>query len=201
MNSNYKLIADSFGSDKVKLDEPLAEHMSTGIGGPAKIFFVALYPTEIIRMVKMARDLKVPFLIYGTGSKMLISDVGFDGVAVKNRTSKITVVGVKGKVGRAGISGASLRVGVEEVMVEVESGVSMTKLVEFLKKQGLDSDTISNIPGTVGGNLALSRPLLDLVQKIKVLDDDDDIIEIEKSVLSLRRHIILSAVFKFKTEK
>src|SRR5688500_3557620 len=103
MDNKIKLIADSFGSDKVKLDEPLAEHMSTNIGGPAKIFFVALHPNEIIRMVKMVRDLKVPYLIFGTGSKMLISGTGFNGVAIKNRTSKINVVGVKGKVGKAGI--------------------------------------------------------------------------------------------------
>lgn len=191
--SGVKLIADTFGTDKVKLDEPLFEHMATKLGGPAKLFFVAIHPNEIIRMVVMARSLKIPILIFGTGSKMMISDEGFDGVAIKNRTSKISIIGVKGKVKKTGV-------GVDEAMVEVESGVPIAKLIEFLDNQGLDSNQLRNIPGTIGGNLTLSQVLLDLVQKIKVLDTDNDTMEVEKNNLSLRRHIILSAVFKFRTK-
>lgn len=191
--SGVKLIADAFGTDKVKLDEPLSEHMATQLGGPAKLFFVAIHPNEIIRMVIMARSLKIPILIFGTGSKMMISDGGFDGVAIKNRTSKISIIGVKGKVNKAGV-------GVDEAMVEVESGVPISKLIEFLDNQGLDSNQLRNIPGTIGGNLTLSQILLDLVQKIKVLDNDNDAVEVEKNNLSLRRHIILSVVFKFRTK-
>ncbi len=194
MDNKFKLIADTFGSDRVKLNEPIASHVALNVGGPAKLFFVGTHPREIIRIVKMSRELKLPILVFGTGSKMMISDIGFDGVIVKNRTSSIAVIGVKGKVGRTGI-------GVSEAMVEADSGVPIGKLVEFLKKQSLDFHTIENIPGTIGGNLFLSKALLETVQKIKVIDEDDDIIEIEKDSLNSRKHIILSVVFKFKTER
>ena len=192
MDSKIKLIADSFGLDKVKLDEPISDHVATHLGGLAKLFFVAIHQSEIIRMMEMIRSLKVPFLIFGSGSKMLISDNGFDGVVLKNRTSRMIVVGVKGRVGRAGI-------GVSEAIVEVDSGVTIAKLLEFLQKQNFNQNQISFVTGTVGGNLLQSRQMQSLVQKIKVLDSDGELLEIDPKLLNLSRHIILSVVFKFRT--
>lgn len=194
MDSKLKLIAQSFGSDRVLLDELVSDHVATKLGGPAKLFFVATNVREIIKMFQIVRELKLPFLMVGTGSKMAISDLGFNGVVIKNRTSNIVVVGVKGKVSKVGI-------GVDEAVVEAESGVTIQKLIEFLEKQGLDPSQIGNISGTIGGNLFINRYLQELVSKIKVLDSDGDLNEVESKDLRLQRHIILSAVFKFKTKR
>lgn len=191
MDEKVKLISDSFGSDKVKLNEPISEHTALHLGGPAKLFFVATHIREIVRMAELSKSLKIPVIVFGTGSKMIISDKGFDGVIIKNRTAGIVVVGVKGKVGKAGI-------GVSEAMVEVESGVSISKLIEFLKKQGLNTDSLTGITGSLGGNLFLTKALLDQTQKIKIIDETGEITEIPKEDLSLQRHIILSAVLKFR---
>lgn len=193
MDSRIKLIADSFGRDKVKFDEPISSHVATNLGGRAKLFFVAIHTQEIIRMVELVRELKVPLLIFGSGSKMAISDNGFDGVALKNRTSKIIVVGVKGKVSKTGI-------GVSEAVVEVDSGVTIAKLIEFLRGQGLDENQVNPVAGTIGGNLLTNRQLQALAQKIKILNEDSEKQEIDLQELSLRKHIILSVVFKFKTK-
>lgn len=192
MGDKFKLIMDSFGSDKVKLDEPIGEHTFLRVGGPAKLFFVATHQREIIRMNEIARGLKIPVIVFGTGSKMIISDDGFNGVIIKNRTSGMTVVGVKGKVSKIGI-------GVSEVMVKVDSGVTITKLSEFVRSQHLNVNSLDGVTGTVGGNLFLSKQILDLTQKIKIIDKVGDIDEIEKEELRLREQIILSAVLKFKT--
>lgn len=191
MDDRFQLIADSFGRDKVKLNELMSEHTALHLGGPAKLFFVATHTREILRMAEMARSLKISILVFGTGSKMIISDKGFEGVVIKNRTAGIVVIGVKGSVGRQGI-------GVNEAMVQVESGVLITKLVEFLKKQGLNSNLLSGITGTLGGNLFLSKELLNATQKLKIIDETGEVAEIKKEDLDLRAHIILSAVLKFK---
>ena len=191
MDEKVKLLADSFGSDKVKLNEPVSEHTALHLGGSAELFFVATHIREIVRMVELAKSLKIPVIVFGTGSKMIISDKGFDGVIIKNRTASIVIVGVKGKVSKEGI-------GVSEAMVEVESGVSISKLIEFLKKQGLNTDLLNEVKGSLGGNLFLTKALLDQTQKIKVIDETGDITEIEKEDLSLQKHIILSAVLKFR---
>ena len=194
METKLKLILDAFGKEKVRVGEEIAPHTSLKLGGYAKLFFVALTQHEIIKMVETVRMLKLPLIIFGTGSKIMVSDNGFDGVVIKNRTKKISVVGVKGKVSKSGI-------GVEEALVEVESGVSTKNLVEFLKKQNLLSDDIVNLPGSFGGNLFINANLQKRCKNIKVINQDGEIEQIEAGVLSLRKHIVLSAVLKLYAKR
>lgn len=193
MDEKIKLIADSFGRDKVKLDENLSQYTALKVGGKVKLFFVAFTTQEIIRMVQLANQLKVPVFIFGSGSKMIISDDGFEGVVIKNRTQNISVVGVKGKVTKLGI-------GVAEALLDIDAGVSIKKCSEFLTKQGLESGEIESIPGTIGGNLFINPSLRRKVQKIMVISEGE-IEEIKVDELSLRKHIVLSAIFKFKAKE
>lgn len=194
MDDSIKLIADSFGTDRVKLDYPIAEYTSLGVGGPAKLFFIAFTVKELVKIITFCRELKIPYFIFGTGSKIMIADSGFDGVVVKNRTKNISIVSVKGKVSKFGI-------GVEEAMVEVESGVSIGKLVEFLDSQGLSGQEFIGISGSVGGNIFLNLALQAKVKSIKVLNTDCDIEQIEMHELQLRKHIVLSVVLKIKAKE
>jgi UDP-N-acetylmuramate dehydrogenase len=191
MDDKIKLIAQTFGMDKVKLDEPLSDYTVLKSTGIAKLFFVAFTTHEIFRMVTIASDLEIPVFVFGTGSKIVMNQADFNGVVIKNRTQNIQVLGVKGKVSRDGI-------GVEEALIEVEGGVSIKKLVEFLGKQNLETSEIASIPGTIGGNLFLSAPLQRRVKSIKVIEGGE-IEEIEIADLSLQKHIVLSAVFRFKS--
>ena len=124
----------------------------------------------------------------------MISDLGFDGLVIKNRTKNIQTVSVKGKVTKFGI-------GVEEAVVEVESGVSIKRWIEYLDSQGLETLGFENIPGSIGGNLFLNRFLQNHTKSIKVLDLKSKLERINVSALSLKRHIILSAVFRIKAKK
>ena len=193
MDSKYKLIADSFGNDSIKLDEPLKDRTALGIGGSAKVFFVATSKPQIIKMVKTTKALKLPCLIFGTGSKLIVSDKGFDGVIIKNRTNNIAVLSVKGKVGISGIE-------MDEAMVEVDSGVTLKNLIEFLDKQSLESADIQDLPGSLGGNIFLNKVLQDKSEVIQVLEDGE-VEQIKKNALSLRKHIVLSVVFRFKAKR
>ena len=194
MDSKLKLIVDSLGLDRFKLDEPIKEHTFLKVGGPAKLFFISFTTSELVKIVKMCRELKVPFFIFGSGSKIMISDLGFDGLVIKNRTKNIHTVSVKGKVSKIGI-------GVEEALIEVESGLSVAKFAEALDLQGLSSGEFSNIPGTIGGNLFVNRFLQMKAKSIKVLDRASYVEEIEVFELRSNLHIILSAVFKIKAKE
>ena len=193
MDSKYKLIVDSFGKDRFKFNEPLKDYTALKIGGPAKLFFIAFTTHELTKIIKMVRELGLPYFILGTGSKSMISDNGFDGIVIKNRTKNIQVVSIKGKVSKFGI-------GVEEAYVEVESGVSIGKFMEFLDLQKLSSGEFGGILGSIGGNLFLNAVLQSKLQSIKVLTLRSQIEEIEINELSFRNHIILSAVFKVKSK-
>ena len=193
MGDKFKLIVDYFGKDRFKFNEPLKAYTSLNVGGPVTILFIAFTPTELIKIIKMCRELKLIYFIFGTGSKIMISDNGFEGLVIKNRTKNIQTISVKGKVTKFGI-------GVEEALIEVDSGVSMNKFVEFLQSQNLSSDLFGGIPGSIGGNLFLSKFLQNSTKSIKVLDSRSEIDEISADNLSLKKHIILSAVFRVKAK-
>lgn len=194
MDNKFKLIVDSFGKDRFKFSEPLKDYTALSSGGKADIFFIAFTNSELIKIVEMCRQLRIPIFIFGTGSKIIISDIGFPGLVIKNRTKNITTISVKGKVSKFGI-------GVEEALVEVDSGVSMNKFSQYLDGQGLDSSTFNLIPGSIGGNLFYNRFLQLSVKSIKVLDQQSQIDEILTESLNPRKDIILSAVFKVSAKK
>lgn len=194
MDSKYKLIVDTLGKDRFKFNEPLKDYTVSGIGGSARLFFIAFTERELVNIVGMCRQLKVPYFLFGTGSKIMISDLGFNGLVIKNRTKSILTVSVKGKVTKIGI-------GVDEAIIEVESGVSIKRWVEYLDSQGLESLGFENIPGSIGGNLFLNRFLQNHTKSIKVLDLQSEVRRINIENLSLKKHIIISAVFKVKAKK
>lgn len=193
MDNKLKLISDSFGKDRVKLNEPLALHTGLKVGGPASLFYIAFSTNELIKMISYCRQLKLPFFVFGTGSKIMISDQGFKGVVIKNRTRNIKVVSIKGKVSRFGI-------GVDSALVEVESGLSMASFVEYLDQQNLLSGEFVGIPGSIGGNLFLNQALQNRVESIKVLNQESKVEKISSKDLSLKRHIVISAVLKIKSK-
>lgn len=144
-------------------------------------------------MVRVCRDLKLPNFIFGTGSKIMMSDNGFEGVVIKNRTKDIHIISIKGKVSKIGI-------GVDEALIEVDSGVSILKFVEFLDTQGLLADEFRQRPGSIGGDLFLNKSLQSKVKSIKVLNLNSQVEEIGTENLSLKKHIILSAIFRIKAK-
>lgn len=193
MDSKYKLIVDSFGKDRFKFNEPLKDYTASGLGGPAKLFFIAFTTEELIKIISMCKELNLPYFLFGTGSKILISDLGFNGLVIKNRTKNIQTISVKGKVTKYGI-------GVDEALVEVEGGVSINKWVEYLNSEGLETDVFKNTPGSIGGNLFLNRFLQNHTKSIKVLDRKSEVVQIGIENLRLKEHIIISAVFKIKAK-
>lgn len=194
MDSNFKLIIDSFGKDRFKFNELLEGYTASGIGGPAEIFFIAFKESELVKIIEMCRELKLPYFLFGTGSRILISESGFDGLVIKNRTKEINTVSVKGKVTKFGI-------GVEEAAVEVSSGVSINKFIEYLNSQKLETSGFENLSGSIGGSLLLKKTLHNYIKSIKVLDLNSEIEQININSLSPKKHIILSVIFKIKARK
>jgi UDP-N-acetylenolpyruvoylglucosamine reductase len=155
----------------------------------ADCFYIATSIKELTDSLDLAKELKIPFFIFGAGTKVLISEK-LEGLTIKNRTSGLRVSGVKGKVSVKGI-------GVAEAMVEIESGVSLQKTNEFLKDQKLKQFNFPFIPtATIGGSLYVTPPLQDLTQKVKIWSDGE---VSETEVYDLKRSdIVLSIIIKVK---
>lgn len=193
MEDKLKIIAKTFGEEKFKFGEILKYHTILKTDGSAGLFFVSFTQKEIIKLVTICNELNVPFVIIGMGSKIVFPDKGFNGLVIKNRTRDMDTISVKGKVTRKGI-------GVEEAVLEVDSGVSIEKFIDYLDKEKLVSLEFKDIHGTIGGNIFVSEILQNRVKSIKVLDLNLDVERIQPSELSLRKHIVLSVIFKIKTK-
>lgn len=194
MENKLKLIINSFGEERFKFNELIKDYTALNIGGPADAFFIVFTTQELIKIITMCRQLKVAFFLIGTGSKVILSDNGFNGLVIKNRSKNISVVSVKGKVTKFGI-------GVEEALIEVDSGVSIVKFSEFLSAQKLEFGEFVNIKGSIGGNLFISNVLQSRSKSIKVLSRDGEVEKILPEKLNLKSHVILSAVFNIKAQK
>ena len=79
-----------FGS-RLKENEPLSKHTNFRIGGPAAFFARPKSVDEIGRVLAAAHRLSLPTLVVGGGTNLLVSDAGFDGLAVRVELGGISI--------------------------------------------------------------------------------------------------------------
>lgn len=192
MEDKLKLLSVSLGEHRLKLNENLKYHTFSKSEGKAEGFYIATTDKELIQILNYCHDLKIPYFLIGSGTKVVLSSK-VSGLVVKNRANNVKVAGVKGKVSQDGI-------GLESALIEADSGVSLKKLNEFAKAQKLQTiDGFSSLHSTVGGAIFLDPMLREATQKIKVWHDGE---ETDIGLLDLKREmVVISVVFKFKAKQ
>lgn len=145
MQFNYSNIISKFGKERVKINEPMSFHTTMKIGGPVDLYVEAFTKEELGNIITLCQKERIPYFVMGLGSNILVSDKGIRGVVIRNRTSKIKIVGVKGKINLS-------QKFIKNVIVEAESGVLLNQLVRFTLDEGLAGlEYFLGLPGTVGG--------------------------------------------------
>ncbi|MBI5385833.1 MAG: UDP-N-acetylmuramate dehydrogenase [Verrucomicrobia bacterium] len=145
---------------KIQERVPLSQHTTLRTGGPARYFVEAVSLEEVREAVRLAQRHGLPTRLLGSGSNVLASDAGFDGVVIKMATRGIQETA----------SGNST------VVVTAEAGESWDALVEFAVARGLGGlEAMSLIPGTVGaaviGNIgAYGAEVKDTLQWAEAMD-------------------------------
>lgn len=115
-------------------NEPLAEHSTFSVGGPASLFIEPESEESLRLAVTEANRLGIRIFILGNGSNVLFSDGGFEGAVI-----------------HIGKGLASMRL-VDEITVECGSGASLQSLTRFALENGLTGlEFAYGIPGSVGG--------------------------------------------------
>ena len=70
------------GEDNVLIDEPMSEHTTFEIGGPADLLVVPESTEEVRDVIEACRASGLPYFVLGNGSDLLVSDEGYRGVIV-----------------------------------------------------------------------------------------------------------------------
>lgn len=118
---------------KVKENEPLSNHTTIKVGGPADIFVEPDSIDKLLKTMEIIQNNKLPWRVIGRGSNLLVSDDGIAGVVIKL---------AKG-MDNLEIKGTTVRVG---------AGYSFIVLANALAREGLSGfEFAGGIPGSVGG--------------------------------------------------
>lgn len=194
MEDRLKILINYLGDIRVKTDIDVSDQLGSRQGGMVKAFYIATTTRELEKAIECCRELKLNYLIIGSGSKTLFPKKVFTGVVIKNRTSNLKIFGIKGKVSTSGI-------GIEEALIEADSGVSLERLAGFVKSQGLKGfEEFSAYPGTIGGTWYSHQDLRERTEKVKVLNVHGDI-QSKDSADVARDDILLSVIFRLKSGK
>lgn len=113
--------------------EEMRAHTSIGCGGAADFFFEASSTDQIIGAVKLAQELALPYRVIGNGNNILVSDVGYPGLVILNRTNRLILTPNKNQI-------------------MADAGTPLAQLIKFAAEASLSGlEPLFGIPGTVGG--------------------------------------------------
>ena len=182
----------AMGPDDVLLDEPMCEHTTFRVGGPADVYVTPDSPERVVAAVRICRELGVECLVVGRGSDLLVGDGGFRGVVVCT-------------------ADAFDDLSVDGDRLVCQSGVTLADAAEMACALGLSGlEFACGIPGTVGGAVfmnagAYDGQIADVLESARVLTPEGDVVEMgvgeldlgyRSSRVSAEGLVVLSATFR-----
>lgn len=124
---------------RVERDVALGTQTTYKFGGPARWYAVAESADEVARLVEAAEADGVPCLIIGRGSNLVISDRGFEGLAVK----------LSGNLAGLELHG--------DGSVTAGAAMPLPKLARATAKEGRGGlEFLVAVPGSVGGAVRMN---------------------------------------------
>jgi UDP-N-acetylmuramate dehydrogenase len=118
---------------KVKENEPLANHTTMKIGGPADLFIEPSSVENLTKVMNVIEKHGLNWRAIGRGSNLLVSDKGIEGAVIK-------------------LSSGMDHLEINDTSITVGGGHSLVSLSTLISKKGLSGlEFASGIPGSVGG--------------------------------------------------
>jgi UDP-N-acetylmuramate dehydrogenase len=172
---NPELKARLRGLAETRVREPLARHVTFGVGGPADVYLIAETEDQLRIGYSLARKVGEPVFIFGSGSNVLVGDHGVRGLTIENRTSRIEGPSPNGTGFKA----------------RVASGMSFAALARRLSSDGYAGiEWACGIPGSLGGAVvsnagAYDRSLKDVLTGARLGDEHGNVIALSPEDLEL----------------
>jgi len=185
----------------VKENEELTKYTAIGVGGIADFFYTAKTLDDLVDAVAAARSIGAPYRVIGLGSNILVSDSGYPGLIILNKTSGLNIDAINGRV-------------------IVESGVPLARLIVEAASHGFGGlEPLYGIPGTVGGAIVTNAgahgvAISDYLKSSSVMISSEKISSCKsgwfkfgyrtsrlKYKLDNSAPVILNAIFQFQRRK
>lgn len=190
----YQELQNILRQDQIRIEEPLANHTTFRIGGPADYMVLPESVEQISSIVKLCLKVELPYFVIGNGSNLLVSDDGFRGVIIKLDRAFATIKFDGNKV-------------------TAMSGVMLSKLAAEVAEHSLAGfEFASGIPGTLGGAVTMNAgayggEICQVITGATVLDNSGNVTSLNKdelklgyrkSVVQSEHLIVLDATFEFE---
>ncbi len=192
---NEKFVSDvrATGAECL-LDSYMKDHTTFRIGGVADYFITASNTEQLKTIISLCKDAKIPYMILGNGSNLLVSDDGL----------RMAVIRLAGEFKNITHKGTNLICG---------AGATLARICTYAMQQGLSGlECAFGIPGTVGGAVYMNAgaygfEVKNSLLRVTHLTFDGDIETVEADTLNLSyRHsiykynkaVILFAEFSLK---
>ena len=192
----YSRFCDLLGANNVLVDEPMKNHTTFHIGGPAEYFLQPQSAKEVVELLQICREEGIPFAIIGNGSNLLVSDMGVSGAVIqiyKNMNG----------------------INVQSNIITAQAGALLSQLAVRAVNASLSGlEFAAGIPGTVGGAVVMNAgayggEMKDVVKQVTVLSQAGEIITLQQedlqmgyrtSVIKEKQYIVLETIFALKQE-
>lgn len=173
---------------KILKNEPLKQHTSFRVGGPAKVYVVPEDIEELQKLIRFLHEEKLPYDIIGNGTNLLVSDAGVDHVVVE--------------IGRA-LEGIELLPEAnasdeKTYYIRVLAGTLLSKAAQFAATQELSGmEALRGIPGTLGGAVTMNAgaygtEMKDVLYSVDVLTPEGELRSLTPAELALGyRHSVI----------
>lgn len=193
----YKKLESILTEEQVKIEEPMKNHTTFRVGGPAAYFVMPRTAEEVAKVTELCAQENVPYYIVGNGSNLLVSDQGYEGVIIQ-------------------IYKQMNRVEITENEIHAQAGALLSMIANRAMEAELTGfEFAAGIPGTLGGACVMNAgayggEMKDVLETVTVLTRDGDVKTLTKdelelgyrtSVIAKKDYIVLSAVIRLENGK
>ncbi|NPV52924.1 MAG: UDP-N-acetylmuramate dehydrogenase [Firmicutes bacterium] len=166
---------------EVKAREPMRNHTSFRIGGPADVLIVPRDLDDLKMTISWLRGRHIDLLVIGNGTNLLVSDDGIRGAVIKlGGTLNELRMEEEGQGGRAAVT------------VTAGAGALLPYVARWAAERGLAGlEFAGGIPGSVGGATVMNagaygRSMQDVVDGALILREDGALVDLGASDLGFR---------------
>ena len=168
----YNELLKIMSEEQVKTEEPMKNHTTFRVGGPAEFFVMPRTAEEVKKVIDLCRRESFPYYIIGNGSNLLVSDQGYRGVVLQ-------------------IYKEMSYIEVEENVVVAQAGALLSAIANKALENGLTGfEFAAGIPGTLGGACVMNAgayggEMKDVLEEVTVLTEEGEVLTIPKENLEL----------------
>jgi UDP-N-acetylmuramate dehydrogenase len=189
---------DAFAGELL-VNEPMKDHTTLRIGGPADIFAEPLDMISLKNLLSALGEEDIPVMPVGGGSNLLVSDEGVEGAVISTASiDHIEVIEEDNECAR----------------LFAEAGTPLGRLVNFTREKGCKGvEGLVGIPGFIGGAIcgnagSFGYEIGDVIESVTLMEGSGRIISLNRTDLAFSYRasglpdgvIVISANMRFQRD-